>query len=250
MQCSALALAKLSRLNRQHWTSDTSDTSDTATGLKLVGCPIATWLVAAFVGGAVSGVAAGAITANGAPLPTGQQAPAGQQANGEQLTAKIVTNQGEIVVALDAQRAPLTVANFIKYAEAGFYEGTIFHRIIDNFMIQGGGLTEDLQPKTTRAPIRNESDNGLSNKAYTIAMARKGLPHTATSQFYINVADNPNLDKPASGDDWGYTVFGKVIKGQEVVDKIKALPTRPRGIEHQHVPVQPVIIQKVEIERS
>ncbi len=153
------------------------------------------------------------------------------------------------MVALDAQRAPLTVANFVKYAQAGFYEGTVFHRIIPNFMIQGGGLTEDLQPKATREPIRNESDNGLANKAYTIAMARKGQPHTATSQFYINVADNPNLDKPASGDDWGYTVFGKVIRGQDVVDKIKALPTRPRGIEHRHVPVQPVIIQKVEIER-
>lgn len=225
-------------------------TSGTVANRKLVGCPFATWFLAAIVTAFVCGAAGGAIAASGASLPTGQQAAAGQQANGEQLTAKIVTNQGEIVVALDAQRAPLTVANFIDYAEAGFYEGTIFHRIIENFMIQGGGLTDDLQPKATRAPIRNESDNGLSNKAYTIAMARKGQPHTATSQFYINVADNPNLDKPASGDEWGYTVFGKVIKGQDVVDKIKALPTRPRGIEHRHVPVQPVIIQKVEIERS
>ena len=161
------------------------------------------------------------------------------------VQAEIVTNLGTIGLELDAKRAPVTVKNFVQYALDGFYEETIFHRVIGDFMIQGGGLTADLKRKETREPIKNESGNGLENVEYTIAMARTGNPHSATSQFFINVGDNRNLDR--KGDRWGYAVFGKVVAGKDVVDKIKALPTRPRGVVHADVPVEPVVIEKVVI---
>lgn len=172
--------------------------------------------------------------------------------NSASLTAQTVfvdleTNQGTIQLELDSERAPKTVANFVQYAKDGHYNGTIFHRVIANFMIQGGGLTESLEEKPTRDPIPNESKNGLSNKQYTIAMARTAEPHTATCQFFINVQDNPELDAGSSRGEWGYAVFGKVVGGQDVVETIRQLPTRPRGIAHENVPVQAVVIQKVTI---
>jgi peptidyl-prolyl cis-trans isomerase B (cyclophilin B) len=157
----------------------------------------------------------------------------------------IQTNKGDIVVELDPQAAPRTVANFADYVAAGFYEGTVFHRVIPDFMIQGGGLTADLNRKPTRPPIPNEADNGLPNRRGTIAMARTSDPHSATSQFFINTKDNGFLDfraKNAGG--WGYCVFGKVVSGMAVVDAISAVPTRPsQGLSD--VPVAPVIIERI-----
>jgi peptidyl-prolyl cis-trans isomerase B (cyclophilin B) len=155
------------------------------------------------------------------------------------------TSQGTIVIALDEEKAPKTVANFLAYVKSGFYDGTIFHRVISNFMIQGGGYTPDFEEKKTGKPIRNEANNGLSNVRGTIAMARTSNPHSATAQFFINVVDNSFLDhtQPTMSG-WGYAVFGKVIKGMEVVDKIKQVPTgNKKG--HQNVPKTAVIIQKV-----
>ncbi|MBQ4326633.1 MAG: peptidylprolyl isomerase, partial [Mailhella sp.] len=129
------------------------------------------------------------------------------------------TNKGDIVLELDAEKAPKTVANFLEYAKAGFYDGTIFHRVIPGFMIQGGGFTADMAQKPTNAPIENEANNGLKNDTYTIAMARTQAPHSATAQFFINVANNGFLNfKAPTMQGWGYAVFGKVVKGQEVVD--------------------------------
>ena len=151
------------------------------------------------------------------------------------------TSMGEIVVELDQEKAPKTVANFLAYVKSGFYKGTIFHRVIDGFMIQGGGMNEKLEGRKTLKPVKNESDNGLSNQPYTISMARENHPDTATSQFFINVADNSGIDYPNVGGS-GYTVFGKVVKGQEVVDKIKAVVVDDvRGMEN--VPVTPVFIK-------
>lgn len=151
------------------------------------------------------------------------------------------TSMGEIVVELDKEKAPITVANFLAYVKSGFYKGTIFHRVIDGFMIQGGGMNEKFEGRQTRKPIKNESDNGLSNQPYTIAMARENHPDSATSQFFINVADNSGIDHPHVGGS-GYTVFGKVVKGQEVVDKIKAVMVDDvRGMEN--VPVTPIFIK-------
>jgi peptidyl-prolyl cis-trans isomerase A (cyclophilin A)/peptidyl-prolyl cis-trans isomerase B (cyclophilin B) len=156
------------------------------------------------------------------------------------------TSMGEIVVELDQEKAPITVANFLQYAKSGFYKGTIFHRVIDGFMIQGGGLTDKLVQKPTRKPIKNESNNGLSNQPYTIAMAREDHPDSATSQFFINVGDNSGLDFPGPKANGGYTVFGKVVKGQEVVDKIKGVVVDDvRGM--QNVPVTPVVIKSVTV---
>ena len=169
----------------------------------------------------------------------------------EELTAEMVTNMGTIKIALNKEKAPQTVENFVRYAEAGFYNGTIFHRVIGDFMIQGGGFDKDLNKKPTEKPIRNESDNGLGNEPYTIAMARTSDPHSATSQFFINTADNrAGLDDPPQPDRWGYAVFGKVVEGKEVVDKIKQVATRPRGGGHANVPIEPVIIEKVTIEKK
>ncbi len=157
------------------------------------------------------------------------------------------TNYGDIVLELDFEKAPKTAANFKQYAEDGFYNGTIFHRVIDGFMIQGGGFGEDFVQKETGEPIQNEADNGLSNLTGTVAMARTNDPHSATAQFFINVKDNLFLNhsgKNASG--WGYCVFGKVTAGMDVVNKIKSVKTGSKGF-HQDVPKEAVIIQKVTV---
>ncbi|BCV28759.1 MULTISPECIES: peptidylprolyl isomerase [Shewanella] len=157
------------------------------------------------------------------------------------------TNHGDIKLALDSEKAPLTAANFIKYAQEGFYDGTIFHRVIDGFMVQGGGFTEQMSQKPTNAPVRNEANNGLSNKTGTIAMARTSDPHSATAQFFINVNDNTFLDfKNESIQGWGYCVFGEVIEGMDVVNAIKGVSTGNHGM-HQDVPLEAVIIEKVTI---
>jgi peptidyl-prolyl cis-trans isomerase B (cyclophilin B) len=160
---------------------------------------------------------------------------------------KLHTNFGEISIELDADKAPITVANFLQYVNDGFYENTIFHRVIDGFMIQGGGFDTDMKQKATKAPIKNEADNGLANKSYTIAMARTPNPDSASSQFFINVADNDflNFSSPTA-QGWGYCVFGKVTAGTEVVDKIKKVKTGNRN-GHQDVPVEPVIIERAEV---
>jgi cyclophilin family peptidyl-prolyl cis-trans isomerase len=155
----------------------------------------------------------------------------------------IQTSLGDITVELYPDKAPKTVANFLQYVDDGFYTNTIFHRVIDGFMIQGGGFTPQFERKPTRPPILNEADNGLTNVRGTIAMARTVDPQSATAQFYINVVDNPNLDfKDKTPGGWGYTVFGKVIKGMEVVDAIKSQPTGPGGPFQRDVPKTPVII--------
>ncbi|AXQ15485.1 MULTISPECIES: peptidylprolyl isomerase [Shewanella] len=157
------------------------------------------------------------------------------------------TNHGDIKLALDSEKAPLTAANFIKYAQEGFYDGTIFHRVIDGFMVQGGGFTEQMSQKPTNAPVRNEANNGLSNKTGTIAMARTSDPHSATAQFFINVNDNTFLDfKNESIQGWGYCVFGEVVEGMDVVNAIKGVSTGNHGM-HQDVPLEAVIIEKVTI---
>ncbi len=158
-----------------------------------------------------------------------------------QPTVQINTNLGPIVVELDSEKAPKTVANFLEYVKSGHYAGTIFHRVINGFMIQGGGMTREMAEKPTRAPIKNEADNGLKNQIGTIAMARTNDPHSATSQFFINVADNGFLNHTSKdGRGWGYAVFGKVTKGMEVVDKIATSPTEPGD-----VPIKPVVIESV-----
>ncbi|MGK5042576.1 peptidylprolyl isomerase [Janthinobacterium sp. GB1R12] len=151
------------------------------------------------------------------------------------------TSMGEIVLELDQEKAPKSVANFLQYVKSGYYKGTVFHRVIDGFMIQGGGFDKNMKQKATKAPIQNEAQNGLQNVTYSIAMARTGDPHSATAQFFINVGDNGALDYPGR-DGFGYTVFGKVIKGMDVVDKIKAVPVADKG-PHQNVPVTPVVIE-------
>ena len=160
---------------------------------------------------------------------------------------KLHTNFGTIVLDLDAAKAPETVKNFLAYVEAGHYDNTIFHRVIDGFMIQGGGFEPGMSQKPTNAPIQNEAANGLKNDRYTIAMARTGDPHSATAQFFINVKDNAFLNHTApSGQGWGYCVFGKVVEGMDVVDKIKGVKTGSKGF-HQDVPVDDVIIEKAEV---
>ena len=160
---------------------------------------------------------------------------------------KLHTNFGVIALELDAEKAPETVKNFLTYAEAGHYDNTISHRVIDGFMIQGGGFGPGMKEKKTRSPIKNEADNGLKNERYTIAMARTSDPHSASAQFFINVADNAFLDfKMPSGNGWGYCVFGKVVEGSEVVDKIKGVKTGNAGF-HQDVPKEDVIIERAEV---
>ncbi|MBP9219323.1 MAG: peptidyl-prolyl cis-trans isomerase [Sterolibacterium sp.] len=159
---------------------------------------------------------------------------------------KLHTNHGIITLELDAENAPETTRNFLAYVDSGHYDGTIFHRIIDGFMIQGGGFTPDMQQKPTQAPIKNEADNGLKNKKYTVAMARTNDPHSATAQFFINVADNGFLDfKSPTGNGWGYCVFGKVTDGLDIVDKLKDVETGNSGY-HQDVPVETVLIERAE----
>jgi len=159
---------------------------------------------------------------------------------------KLHTNHGTITLELDEKGAPETVANFLEYARSGHFGNTLFHRVINGFMIQGGGFEPGMKQKPTRAPIRNEADNKLKNAAYTIAMARTSDPHSATAQFFINVADNAFLDHTApTPQGWGYCVFGRVVEGTDVVDRIKGVKTGAKGT-HQDVPVQDVIIERAE----
>jgi cyclophilin family peptidyl-prolyl cis-trans isomerase len=156
---------------------------------------------------------------------------------------KLATSSGDVVLELAADQAPATVANFVQYVKDGFYDGTIFHRVIANFMIQGGGFTPEFEKKSTREPIPNEADNGLRNQRGSIAMARTGEPHSATAQFFINVVDNPNLDHKAKNPrGWGYAVFGRVVDGMDVVDSIRNVQTGNRG-SYRNVPREPVIIR-------
>mgnify|MGYP005845514781 FL=1 len=167
--------------------------------------------------------------------------------NGKAPMVKLTTNFGPITLELNAQAAPDTVSNFLQYVRDGHYDGTIFHRVIDGFMIQGGGFTPDMQQKATRPPIRNEADNGLKNEAYSIAMARTPNPDSATSQFFINVANNDFLNfREPSAQGYGYCVFGKVVEGQDVVDRIRKVHTGNRA-GHQDVPMEDVIIEKAEV---
>jgi len=160
---------------------------------------------------------------------------------------KLHTNFGTITLELDAEKAPVTVENFLNYVRSGFYNGTIFHRVISNFMIQGGGMEPGMKEKATNAPIKNEADNGLSNERGTIAMARTMEPHSASAQFFINVKDNKFLDhRSPTPDGWGYAVFGRVVDGMDVVDKIKDVATGNAGY-HQDVPVEDVIIESAEV---
>lgn len=164
-------------------------------------------------------------------------------ADAPQVTLK--TTMGDIVLELDQEKAPKTVANFLQYVKTGHYKGTIFHRVIDGFMIQGGGMDSKLVTKKTGKPVKNEANNGLRNVSYSVAMARTADPDSATSQFFINVADNTPLDYPGR-DGFGYTVFGKVVQGQEVVDKIKAVVVDDvRG--QQNVPIVPIVIQSATV---
>lgn len=161
-----------------------------------------------------------------------------------QPTVQINTNQGTITVELNSEKAPKTVANFLEYAKSGFYNGTIFHRVIRNFMIQGGGLTKDMQEKPTRAPIKNEADNGLTNDIGTIAMARTNDPHSASAQFFINVVNNARLNyrsKDEAG--WGYAVFGKVTQGMDVVNKIAKSPTWPGDVPTEAIVIESVVVK-------
>ena len=160
---------------------------------------------------------------------------------------RMTTNHGIIDIELDFDKAPKSAANFEQYVKDGHFDGTIFHRVINGFMIQGGGFEPGMKQKATRAPIENEANNGLKNNKYTLAMARTGDPHSATAQFFINVADNDFLNHTApNAQGWGYAVFGKVVKGTEVVDAIKAVRTSKSGF-HADVPVEDVVIEKAEI---
>ena len=175
------------------------------------------------------------------------QRPAQMPVTGPDPVVKLETSMGDIVLRLDRRKAPVTTENFLQYVKSGHYNGTIFHRVIKDFMIQGGGMTADMKEKDTRAPIKNEANNGLRNVRYTIAMARTMNPHSATAQFFINTVDNPFLNfTSASGQGWGYAVFGKVIQGEDVVNKIKMVPTGRKGM-HDDVPLSPVVIRKASI---
>jgi len=177
------------------------------------------------------------ITFTGATVMTAESAP----------RVRLETNLGDITIELDPAKAPETVANFLAYVDEGFYNGLIFHRVIPNFMVQGGGMNQDLiEKKKQRDPIKNEAANGLKNLTGTIAMARTAMPHSATAQFFINVADNAFLDHTApEGQGWGYAVFGRVTEGMETVEKIAAVPTGRRGM-HSDVPRQAVVIKSAQ----
>jgi peptidyl-prolyl cis-trans isomerase A (cyclophilin A)/peptidyl-prolyl cis-trans isomerase B (cyclophilin B) len=193
--------------------------------------------------------------ATAAPKPAAKpaaKAPAKPAAKAEQKAAPeaatsnrvlLTTSMGDITIELFPDKAPKSVDNFLAYVKGGFYDGTIFHRVIDNFMVQGGGFTKDLRQKPTRAAIAIESKNGLSNLRGTVAMARTADPNSATAQFFINVVDNPRLDYAGDASP-GYAVFGKVIAGMDVVDKIKAVPTGAQGPFRSDVPTTPIVIEK------
>lgn len=189
----------------------------------------------------------------GACKPSQQAEGEGGKETGEQVKNTIVkleTSEGDIIIELDDEKAPITVANFIKYVDEGFYDGTIFHRVIPDFMIQGGGFTADMQQKKTHPNIKNEADNGLKNNRGTIAMARALSPDTASSQFFINLKDNDFLNfKQKNLEGWGYCVFGKVTSGMEVVDKIATVKTGTRQV-HQDVPMRAITIKKASVENG
>ena len=161
------------------------------------------------------------------------------------MNVVLTTNHGEITLELDVEKAPKSVENFVTYVKSGHYDGTIFHRVIDGFMIQGGGFDPDMKQKSTNDPIDNEAENGLKNDRYTVAMARTSDPHSATAQFFINVGDNEFLNYPGS-DGWGYAVFGKVSDGEDVVDAIRAVKTGRKSM-FSDVPVETVVIEKAEV---
>jgi peptidyl-prolyl cis-trans isomerase B (cyclophilin B) len=177
-------------------------------------------------------------------VPVNAQDPSGESGESPYVYVKMETTLGDFVLQLNKEKAPVTVDNFLEYVDSDFYDGTVFHRVIKGFMIQGGGMTPDLEEKETRPPIRNEADNGLSNQKYTIAMARTNNPHSATSQFFINTVDNSRLDHKNKTTDWGYCVFGKVIDGFETIEAIENTPVHahPRA---QRTPDTPVVIEKV-----
>ena len=167
----------------------------------------------------------------------------------ERLNPRVVlsTSKGDVTLELFAAEAPLTTKNFLRYAQSGFYEGTVFHRVIPGFMVQGGGFTKDMKEKRTKDPIDNEADNGLKNERGTVAMARTPDPHSATSQFFINLKDNHFLDhKARTLQGWGYAVFGRVVDGMDVVDAIASVATGTVG-PHENVPVEPVVIERVNV---
>ncbi len=171
-------------------------------------------------------------------------APGFAQAGNADPVIKLETTMGDIVIRLNERKAPITCANFVQYVKSGHYDGTIFHRVIKDFMIQGGGFADNMKEKPTHAPIRNEANNGLKNEKYTIAMARTKDPHSASAQFFINTRNNNFLDfKSQKNGEWGYAVFGKVIQGQNVVDQIEKAATGRRA-GHDDVPTEPVIIKK------
>ncbi len=160
---------------------------------------------------------------------------------------KLQTSMGDVVIELDIEKAPATTENFLQYVRDGFYDNTVFHRVINGFMVQGGGFEPGMKQKPVRAAIQNEAGNGLKNDAYTVAMARTSDPHSATAQFFFNVVNNNFLNfRTASADGFGYCVFGKVVEGRDVIDKIKAVPTGNRGF-HQDVPAEDVLIEKAQI---
>ena len=160
------------------------------------------------------------------------------------MKVKLTTSMGAIVIELDDAKAPISSGNFMKYVAAGHYDGTIFHRVITDFMIQGGGFSRDMRQKPVNAPIKNESTNGLKNDNYTVAMARTNVRDSATSQFFINVKDNDFLNYAGESNP-GYAVFGKVVEGKEVVDKMKKVATGNKGM-HQNVPLEPIVVEKAE----
>lgn len=167
---------------------------------------------------------------------------------GDHIMVKLETNMGVVKIELDSEKAPKTTENFLSYVRDGFYDGTIFHRVIDGFMIQGGGFDDQMNQKTTKEPVENEAQNGLKNDKYTVAMARTQDPHSATAQFFINVKDNDFLNHTApTTRGWGYAVFGKVVEGTEIVDAIKGVKTGNVGF-HQDVPLEPVVIIKATVE--
>jgi peptidyl-prolyl cis-trans isomerase A (cyclophilin A) len=181
--------------------------------------------------------------------PAQDEAPAAEPASTGPVRVALRTNHGDITLELYPDKAPATVANFVQYVRDGHYNGTIFHRVIDGFMVQGGGYTVDLQLKPTRQAIANEASNGLSNTRGSVAMARTGEPHSAQAQFFINLVDNPRLDFVSEQNNftWGYAVFGKVVEGMDVVDRIRAVETGAQGPLAKDVPRQPVIIERAEL---